>query len=82
MFIFAGLSNTSMEEADFADLLVTNAFIYTSDPFLPFADSMAVKNGRILRLGNYSSFQVSLLFLPFFLSISGLLLQMILVSGH
>ncbi|XP_057524978.1 protein LONG AFTER FAR-RED 3 isoform X1 [Amaranthus tricolor] len=53
---FLRLSNTSME-ADFADLLVTNAFIYTSDPSLPFADSMAVKNGRILRLGNYSSFK-------------------------
>lgn len=34
-----------------------NATIYTSDPSLPFADAMAVRNGRILRVGNYSSVQ-------------------------
>lgn len=38
-----------------ADLLVKNAIIYTSDDFLPFADSMAVRNGRILGIGSYSS---------------------------
>lgn len=38
-----------------ADLLVTNGTIYTSDEALPFADSMAIGNGRILRVGNYSS---------------------------
>ena len=69
-------------EADFADLLVTNAFIYTSDPSLPFADSMAVKNGRILRLGNYSSFKVSLLFLPFFPFNFWVVIADILISGH
>ncbi|KAM7472624.1 hypothetical protein LguiA_010807 [Lonicera macranthoides] len=37
-----------------ADLLVSNGTIYTSDASLPFADSMAVRNGRILRIGNYS----------------------------
>ncbi|TMW92076.1 hypothetical protein EJD97_013531 [Solanum chilense] len=38
-----------------ADLLVTNGTIYTSNEALPFADSMAIGNGRILRVGNYSS---------------------------
>ena len=42
-----------------ADLLVINGTIYTSDSSLPFADSMAVRNGRILRIGDYSSVQVS-----------------------
>ena len=42
-----------------ADLLVMNGTIYTSDSSLPFADSMAVRNGRILRIGDYSSVQVS-----------------------
>ncbi|XP_074280592.1 protein LONG AFTER FAR-RED 3 isoform X2 [Silene latifolia] len=40
-----------------AELLVTNAFIYTSDPSLPFADSMAIKDGHILSIGNFSSLQ-------------------------
>ncbi|KAL1815653.1 hypothetical protein ACET3Z_018227 [Daucus carota] len=43
-----------------ADLLVMNGTIYTSDSSLPFADSMAVRNGRILEIGNYSSVQVLL----------------------
>ncbi|ONI20834.1 hypothetical protein PRUPE_2G036100 [Prunus persica] len=38
-----------------ADLVVKNAKIYTSDESLPFADSMAVRSGRVLRVGNYSS---------------------------
>ncbi|KAL9265023.1 LONG AFTER FAR-RED 3-like protein [Drosera capensis] len=38
-----------------ADLLVTNGVIYTVDPEMPFADSMAIRNGRVLRIGNYSS---------------------------
>lgn len=41
-----------------ADLLVSNGTIYTSDSQLPFADSMAVLNGRILRIGDYSFVQV------------------------
>ncbi|KAL3329941.1 hypothetical protein AABB24_034017 [Solanum stoloniferum] len=41
--------------SEVADLLVTNGTIYTSDEALPFADSMAIRNGRILRVGNYSS---------------------------
>ncbi|GLT75124.1 hypothetical protein SLA2020_468730 [Shorea laevis] len=40
-----------------ADLIVRNGFIFTSDPSLPFADSMAIRNGRILRVGNNSSLQ-------------------------
>ncbi|CAM8917138.1 unnamed protein product [Rhodiola kirilowii] len=37
-----------------ADSMVKNARIYTSDDSLPFADSMAIRHGRILRVGNYS----------------------------
>ncbi|KAK7813113.1 putative amidohydrolase ytcj [Quercus suber] len=40
-----------------ADLVVRNGVIYTSDESLPFADSMAIRNGRILRLGNFSFVQ-------------------------
>ncbi|XP_052191061.1 protein LONG AFTER FAR-RED 3 isoform X2 [Diospyros lotus] len=40
-----------------ADLVVMNGTIYTSDTSLPFADSMAVRHGRLLRLGSYSSLQ-------------------------
>ncbi|KAJ7005009.1 protein LONG AFTER FAR-RED 3 isoform X1 [Populus alba x Populus x berolinensis] len=40
-----------------ADLIVKNAVIFTSDASLPVADSMAIQNGRILRVGNYSSLQ-------------------------
>lgn len=36
-----------------------NATIYTSDASLPFAEAMAVRNGRILGVGNYSTIQVS-----------------------
>ncbi|KAI4384627.1 hypothetical protein MLD38_002750 [Melastoma candidum] len=38
----------------FADLIVKNGIVYTSDSSLPFADSFAVRSGRILRVGNYS----------------------------
>ncbi|XP_022764743.1 uncharacterized protein LOC111309970 isoform X2 [Durio zibethinus] len=40
-----------------ADLIVKNGVIFTSDPSFTFADSMAIRDGRILRLGNYSSLQ-------------------------
>ncbi|PSS26497.1 Amidohydrolase [Actinidia chinensis var. chinensis] len=40
-----------------ADLVVSNGTIYTSDASLPLADSMAVRGGRVLRVGNYSSVQ-------------------------
>uniref|UniRef100_A0A2P2KGP9 Uncharacterized protein LOC101501162 isoform X5 n=1 Tax=Rhizophora mucronata TaxID=61149 RepID=A0A2P2KGP9_RHIMU len=40
-----------------ADLIIKNGVIFTSDASLPFADSMAVAGGWILRVGNYSSVQ-------------------------
>lgn len=40
-----------------ADLLVTNGTIYTSDSSLLFADSMVIRDGRIIRIGNYSFVQ-------------------------
>ncbi|KAK6933977.1 Amidohydrolase 3 [Dillenia turbinata] len=40
-----------------ADFVVMNGFIFTSDPSLPFADSMAVRDGRVLRVGKFSSLQ-------------------------
>lgn len=40
-----------------ADLIVRNGLIFTGDTALSFADSMAVRGGRILRVGNYSSLQ-------------------------
>ncbi|KAJ0978772.1 hypothetical protein J5N97_014246 [Dioscorea zingiberensis] len=43
------------DEASAADMVVMNATIYTSDPSLPFVEAFAVRNGRILRVGNYSS---------------------------
>lgn len=49
-----------------ADLVVTNAFIYTSDSSLPFAQAMAVRKGRILRIGSSSSLQVTVPCLHFF----------------
>ncbi|CAB87839.1 putative protein [Arabidopsis thaliana] len=38
-----------------ADLLVTNGTIFTSDSSLPFADSMAIRNGRILKVGSFAT---------------------------
>ncbi|KAL3732585.1 hypothetical protein ACJRO7_029262 [Eucalyptus globulus] len=38
-----------------ADLVAWNGTIYTSDASLPFADAMAVRRGRVLRVGSYSS---------------------------
>lgn len=46
--IFTILSPTN------SDLVVTNAFIYTSDSSNPFAEAMAIRDGRILRVGNHS----------------------------
>ncbi|WCJ39106.1 Protein LONG AFTER FAR-RED 3 [Euphorbia peplus] len=40
-----------------ADLILKNGLIFTSDASMLFADSMAVRNGRILRVGNYSALQ-------------------------
>ncbi|CAI9090052.1 OLC1v1024737C1 [Oldenlandia corymbosa var. corymbosa] len=38
-----------------ADLIVYNGTIYTSDDSLLYAESMAIRYGRIIRVGNYSS---------------------------
>ncbi|KAL0725567.1 hypothetical protein Bca4012_040166 [Brassica carinata] len=38
-----------------ADLLVTNGTIFTSDKSLPFADSMAIRNGRVLKVGSFTT---------------------------
>lgn len=46
-----------------ADLVLRNGVIYTSDDSLPFADSMAVANGRVLCVGNRSFVQVILVVL-------------------
>ncbi|KAL9413782.1 hypothetical protein AB3S75_042300 [Citrus x aurantiifolia] len=40
-----------------ADLIVTNGVIFTGDDSLLFADSMAIKSGRIVSVGNYSAVQ-------------------------
>lgn len=41
-----------------ADLLVRNGTIFTSDTSLPFSDSMAIRNGRILKVGSFSTLKV------------------------
>ncbi|KAL2478216.1 Amidohydrolase family [Forsythia ovata] len=51
------LPQLSLHGGVLADLLVTNGTIYTSNVTLPFADAMAIRNGRIFRIGNYSSMQ-------------------------
>ncbi|KAJ0245808.1 Protein LONG AFTER FAR-RED 3 [Hirschfeldia incana] len=38
-----------------ADLLVTNGTIFTSDASSPFADSMAIRNGRVLKVGSFTT---------------------------
>ncbi|KAL2461133.1 Amidohydrolase family [Abeliophyllum distichum] len=51
------LPQLSLHGGVLADLLVTNGTIYTSNVTLPFANAMAIRNGRIFRIGNYSSMQ-------------------------
>ncbi|XP_058196312.1 protein LONG AFTER FAR-RED 3 isoform X2 [Rhododendron vialii] len=51
-------SSSSSSSPSVADLFVTNGFIYTSDSSLPVADSMAIRAGRVLRVGNHSSLQM------------------------
>ncbi|XP_020592911.1 uncharacterized protein LOC110033320 isoform X2 [Phalaenopsis equestris] len=38
-----------------ADLVVRNATIYTSNSSIPFAEALAVRNGRIIRIGSDAS---------------------------
>ncbi|CAL1371518.1 unnamed protein product [Linum trigynum] len=56
-FDFRLSSSKSANQVPFAELVLKNGVIFTSDSSLPFADSMAVRNGRILGVGNYSSLQ-------------------------
>ncbi|XP_047321948.1 protein LONG AFTER FAR-RED 3 [Impatiens glandulifera] len=51
--------SSSISSSEVADLLVYNGILYTGDPSLLFADSMAIRDGRILRVGNYSFVQES-----------------------
>ncbi|KAL6616713.1 hypothetical protein ACP70R_038983 [Stipagrostis hirtigluma subsp. patula] len=39
----------------FADMILANATIYTADAARPFADAMAVRAGRVLRVGTYDA---------------------------
>ncbi|CAO2167744.1 unnamed protein product [Urochloa humidicola] len=39
----------------FADMILANATIYTADPARSFAGAMAVRAGRVLRVGSYES---------------------------
>ena len=41
-------------------MILANATIYTADPARPFADTMAVRGGRVLRIGTYESVKVAL----------------------
>ncbi|XP_031475342.1 protein LONG AFTER FAR-RED 3 isoform X2 [Nymphaea colorata] len=44
-------------DSQFADLVLTDALIYTSDHSTPFAEAMAIRGERILQVGNFSSIQ-------------------------
>lgn len=65
-----------------ADLLVTNGTIYTSDSSLPFADSMAVRNARILRIGNYSSLQALVGYHTKYLNLEGRIVVPGFIDSH
>ena len=39
-------------------MILANATIYTADPARPFAAAMAVRAGRVLRVGTYESVKV------------------------
>ncbi|KAL0456001.1 UNVERIFIED_CONTAM: protein LONG AFTER FAR-RED 3 [Sesamum latifolium] len=54
---FLPLNQLSLRGGEVADLVVINGTIYTSDAAFPFADSMAIRGGRILRVANSSSMQ-------------------------
>ncbi|XP_010427387.1 PREDICTED: uncharacterized protein LOC104712233 [Camelina sativa] len=53
--LLTDLSLKSLLTPPVADLLVRNGTIFTSDSSLPFADSMAICNGRILKVGSFST---------------------------
>ncbi|EYU42934.1 hypothetical protein ABFS82_14G173700 [Erythranthe guttata] len=56
-YFFPSLNLIWLRGEELADLVVTNGTIYTSDAAFLFADSMAVRGGRIVRIGNRSSVQ-------------------------
>lgn len=58
IFLAFHLEELFFQGEDTVDLVVTNGTIYTSNATFPFADSMGIRGGRIVRLGNYSSLQV------------------------
>ncbi|KAL0375542.1 UNVERIFIED_CONTAM: protein LONG AFTER FAR-RED 3 [Sesamum calycinum] len=60
---FLPLNQLSLRGGEVADLVVVNGTIYTSDAAFPFADSMAIRGGRILRVGNSSSMQAEKVYL-------------------
>ncbi|MCL7045751.1 hypothetical protein MKW94_012245, partial [Papaver nudicaule] len=51
------LKSRLSSSSEVADLVITNAVIYTSDSSLPFAQAMAIRHGRIIRIGTHSSVQ-------------------------
>lgn len=53
-----------------ADMILANATIYTADPAMPFAEAMAVRAGRVLRVGGYYSVKVVFNSLLLFFSFS------------
>uniref|UniRef100_A0ACD5XKP2 Uncharacterized protein n=1 Tax=Avena sativa TaxID=4498 RepID=A0ACD5XKP2_AVESA len=57
VFLFAGPASRLpwAPQDGFADMILANATIYTADPARPFAAAMAVRGGRLLRVGTYDS---------------------------
>lgn len=52
-----------------ADFIITNGTIYTSEDSMLFAEAMAIRKGRIIHVGNYSSIKVLRTILSWFLKI-------------
>uniref|UniRef100_A0ACD5WL77 Uncharacterized protein n=2 Tax=Avena sativa TaxID=4498 RepID=A0ACD5WL77_AVESA len=57
VFLFPGTASRLpwAPRGGFADMILANATIYTADPARPFAAAMAVRSGRLLRVGTYDS---------------------------
>ncbi|XP_078442800.1 amidohydrolase family [Wolffia australiana] len=56
-FLLLHHSDIARRSSSPADLLVWNGSIFTSDPSFPFPEAMAVRGGKILGLGSYSSLE-------------------------
>ncbi|KAI5677020.1 hypothetical protein M9H77_07970 [Catharanthus roseus] len=54
---FANFLNSSsrITVIEVADFIITNGTIYTSEDSMLFAEAMAIRKGRIIHVGNYSS---------------------------